>query len=328
MLPICANCGERLQVPVGYARSKMRCPACGVICELPPRPEAASEQRIFAADGILPADEDETFALQPVPPSPPPVRSSLAQSVQPARRSEAGRSESARPRPDDPAETYEFRAGGRACPRCQASLAADATSCLGCGYDFPPPAPTEFEPVQRQWEAGLPLRPRLALFLVGQGVSLFLAVVATFTGWLSPFLVTWIFFTLLTAFLLGTYDRCDLKRSAQGKLTLTKTWRLLFVEQAPQRIPLGGHPSVHTGYAERFNDFWNWIIFVVLLCYGIVPGLLWWYFAIHQDHFYVALTDLHGNPDVYLYQGWKLDQVKDMAETLGEVTGMPYNRIW
>ena len=45
---------------------------------------------------------------------------------------------------------------------------------------------------------------------------------------------------------------------------------------------------------------------------ALIPGVLWWYFFIHRDTFFVALVKDHGHPDLYLYRGWDEERMHDL----------------
>jgi hypothetical protein len=60
----------------------------------------------------------------------------------------------------------------------------------------------------------------------------------------------------------------------------------------------------------------EWFVFLFLLGFGLVPALLYWYCAIHKTEYTVALTSVHGNPEVYVYRGWSEAQMHEIKETL------------
>src|SRR5436309_12510778 len=63
---ICHGCGQTLPIPDGYERRKMRCPQCGVICELPdpgkapPGRPPAPDPEAAAADVLFQPEEQRT----------------------------------------------------------------------------------------------------------------------------------------------------------------------------------------------------------------------------------------------------------------------------
>src|SRR5262249_10797305 len=122
----------------------------------------------------------------------------------------------------------------------------------------------------------------------------------------------------LTAFLLGTFARTELTRNERGKVRLTQTWRIGFIPRSTQSIRRSEYEGVASGKAPA-PDFWDWFVLVILTLAGILPGVLWWYFVIRPDSFYVALTRDHGFPERTLYWGWDERQAQDMARTLREV---------
>jgi hypothetical protein len=160
---------------------------------------------------------------------------------------------------------------------------------------------------------------RLVLFLMGQALALPLSLLGAWAlgGW-GGFVGPWLVFSVLTAFLLGTYARTDLIRSESGKVRLIQTWRVCFVARPAQAIRRSEYEGVVSGKG-RAADVWDWFVQVLLLIMGILPGVLWWYFVIRPDSYFVALTRDHGFPERTLYWGWDERQAQDMARTLSKV---------
>jgi hypothetical protein len=200
-------------------------------------------------------------------------------------------------------------------------LPADALLCPACGFDQTTGARTrrKYEPIERSWDTGWSLPSRLRLFVLGQAVVLPLGVLGSIVlGRWSLFLTPWLLFTALTAFLLGTYARTDLSRNERGKVQLRQTWRVCFFPQSPQTIRRSEYEGVMSGKAPA-ADFWDWVVLICLFLAGIVLGVLWWYFMIRRDSFFVALTRDHGYPERTLYWGWDEEHAREMAGTIRTV---------
>jgi hypothetical protein len=193
--------------------------------------------------------------------------------------------------------------------------------CPSCGFDQEIGARRRrsYEPVQRTWEAGWPLPRRKRLFVIGQVVVVPLGLLGVwaFDTW-SAFVGPWLLFSVMTGFLLGTYARTELTRTERGKVRLTQTWRVGFVERPTETLRLGEYEGVVSGKAPA-PDFWDWFALLILLIMGVVLGILWWYFVIRPDSFFVALTRDHGYPERTLYWGWDEQQALDMENTLRAV---------
>jgi hypothetical protein len=315
----CSGCGQLLSLDSDDPRAEIECLWCGartrvvaskasseaVRAETPPRrarpPEPPPRE---PAARVAPAQPiEEAFASTPLPGLSPP-----AASPPPSKR-EAG-------------DGYQFAGPPeRPCPGCDRALAADVVVCPSCGFDQETGTRKRrtYEPVRRNWEAGWPLSRRLVLFLTGQALALPLSLLGAWAlgGW-GGFVGSWLVFTALTAFLLGTYARTDLIRSESGKVRLIQTWRVCFVAQSSQAIRRSEYEGVVSGKG-RAADFWDWFVQVILLILGIVPGVLWWYFVIRPDTYFVALTRDHGFPERTLYWGWDERQAQDMARTLNKI---------
>ena len=349
----CHGCGQRLDVPAGYQRRKMRCPQCGVMCELPgptpgdspaPRParrpardlEAAAEEVLLEPDAertcsrcgaALPASGPETCP-----------RCTPSAGIKPAAERVGVRP--ARPAPAPPAEE---RAGPGLddedaygvvgsleelkCPGCRKALPADAVVCAACGFnrETGKKPPKVYEPLERHWEAGLTLRSRILVFVAFQAVALPLGLFCSLAFDEVPgFLCCWLVGTVMAAFLLGTYDRVDLARNKRGRITLTKTWRVCFVARPPDTIRVSDHEGVVTG-RSRDVGFWDWFILFMLLPMGLIPAVVWYFYTINHDSFQVALCRDHGYPETVLYRGWSQEHMRDIARTLSEAAEMPWD---
>ena len=134
----------------------------------------------------------------------------------------------------------------------------------------------------------------------------------------------WVMLTALQAFVLGTYDRLTLTRTAKGKVTLTKRWRVGFVPLAPKLIRW----REHEGVAVRHSDVGclEWAILFMLLPGIVLPVLCWW-FAIRPGRVMVALTQNLGDPVSILYAGTDVGRATEIAETVRDLTGLPYDPL-
>jgi hypothetical protein len=228
--------------------------------------------------------------------------------------------------PEDDGAPYEMEGGPeRRCPDCNKVMEADSVVCARCGFNLETGKKPRkvYEPVERTWEAGMPLRRRVTLFVASEVVVLLTGVlVARLTGSPALFLVPWLLFTGMLAFVLGTYDRVDLSRNTRGKVFLSKTWRICFRPLAPVSIKVIEYEAVVTG-AVHETDFWDWILFLTLFSFGVLPGLWWYIYGMSQDTYFVALARDHGYPETVLYRGWNEKHMQDIANTLREVAEMP-----
>jgi predicted RNA-binding Zn-ribbon protein involved in translation (DUF1610 family) len=285
----CPNCGETVRMSVDKKKAVGQCPACGWKGRLGPAPEPAAEEP--APPKARPAAE-------------PPPTASLPGAEEGYRVT-------------GPTEIH--------CPHCRKRLEPDVKVCPGCDYNLETGEKPDklFEPFQERWEAGLSFRRRMTWFLVCQGLTLPLGVTALFlTGSILDFLIGSATFAALLAFLLGTYSRVDLARQENGKIILTQTWRIGFFELRPTKFRRNDYEGILTGttYEVRGTD---WIIFGLGIASGLIPGILFWYFAMQKLSYYVALAKDHGFPSVYLYSGWSQKHSEDIAATLHEISGLP-----
>jgi DNA-directed RNA polymerase subunit M/transcription elongation factor TFIIS len=287
-LRTCPNCGQQVKMHVDAKDRRRRCPACG-------------------------------------------WEGSLA-----SRASDPGRGQHARPGPNlrEPAlpvvaateETYGVtRSVEIRCPECGKTLLPDAKACPGCGFDLDKGEKPErvFERVERSWEAGLPFSRRLLIFLVVQAIVFSTGLPGAIAGGrVATFFISWIPFTLLLLFVVGTYDRVDLIRKKNGHTLLSKTWRLCLVECPRTSYQLSEFEGVTVGKANDTN-MTDWILFLFLALMGVIPAILFWNYVIRPDAVFVALTRDHGYAAETLYRGRKQAQAREIADAVHELAGLP-----
>jgi hypothetical protein len=309
-----------LPIPDDYPRRKIQCPQCGVFCEVPVLTQkAASRPKRSGEHPKPPAPEPTTEETELPPdvwtdpyPQPP---SQIAEPEETGTDEDDGR---------------PYRVGGKEykCPECKEILTAEAKLCPKCGFNLETgkKAVRVYEPLERHWEAGMPLQRRVRLFILSECVILAVALPgAILAGSLTVFLTTWLTFTILLAFVLGTFDHLDLTRNKRGKVVLTQTWRVLFFTRPATTIALREYEGVMTGLSYDVGCL-DWAIFLILLPMGVVPGL-WWLWAMRQNTYSVALTKDHGFPERILYRGWNQTRAKEIAQVLHEVTGLPLEGV-
>jgi hypothetical protein len=202
-------------------------------------------------------------------------------------------------------------------------LGSEVVVCTRCGLDLRTGCKVvkEYQKFERSWDSGMSLRLRLVLFGICEAVALTAMTTGLLTLIDSPdispftFVFSWIVYTAMTGFLLGTYDHCYLKRSRSGRVELVRTWRVMFVPWPPQKIDPRRYAGVVNG-ARSHCGFWEWVIFVNLLMSGLVPAVIYYIFVMHKVELTVALTDEHGYPEVYVYRGWSEEQMHEVRQTL------------
>jgi hypothetical protein len=313
---ICHGCGQRLHVPADYTRAKMRCPDCGVMCELPPMKDRETTMKRSA----------RRAAPVPPPPAPPPTAVDLPIQVKP----EPGLPLTADVEfSDDPEDGKPYRVTGateRECPGCGSQLDPQTTQCPGCGRELQTGKKPKkvYTPVALTWEAGWPFRKRLNVFALGMMITVVCGILMMgLEGQWASMLLSWAIFAGLSSFLLGTYPRVDLTRDQRGRVTLTKTWRACFLERPPIQFDVREFQGVRTGF-DRDVHFLDWIIACLLLGVGIVPGIIWWYIFIQLDQHTVVLVREHGYGSDVLYRGVSEKMAKEIAYALDDIGGLPY----
>ncbi len=341
----CQGCGASVAIPEGYARNKMRCPQCGVMIavalaasaapsakkravEAPPSPAgrtcAACGQPL--SPGVVACPECAAAAAlagpsiaerprSPKPPAPP-------EAVQ-----EAPAPRSVRPPQDDDDDNglpYEVRASDkeRLCPACARVLEGEEVVCPGCDFDLVRgrQAVRVWPTVQRQWDSGLSPQARWTLFAVAQGIFLTGGVVgAVLSGDICAFVGPSLLFTGMITFLLGTWFRTEVTRNPKGRVRIALTTYVCFVARPPQMLRLADYEGVISGKVNE-SKFYEWLLMLIFVP-TLIGMVLWWYYVIHKETFYVALTRDHGYPDELIFRGWSEETMKEVEKVLRELVG-------
>ncbi len=342
---LCPGCGGRVEVADDFARARARCPQCGVMCDLPSRPAKKPGPAKASAPAAPPtvaldAMAEDVLLKDDAPAEAPPRRPAKAKAEprerRPAKGSVAPKLALPPPAPyaydhsEDEDDSKPYFVPGldeqRKCPGCSKMIPRDAVLCTGCGLDLRvgKKVVQEFEPVERVWRPGLPAGARVGLFVGVECVALPLMIwqaqvneIGLF-GWFFP----WFVLTVMLAFMLGTYDRISLKRNKKGRVRLTKTWSVCFLPRPPLEIDVHAYAGLVYGQADETTAM-EWITMFLLFGACVLPGLLFWYFAIFRATSQVALTKDHGNAAFILYRGGNQDMMLDIARTVRDVARLP-----
>jgi len=280
----CTHCGELVRLRSG------QCPNCGT------------------------AQQERPRRAKPMPHAP--ARTVAEPAARPSGAAE-----------EDDGVPYQFGDGPQEvnCPECRGKLPANAALCVHCGFDLQSgeKAKRVYEKIERRWESNMSLRRRKTIYIVGQAVILpLMLVTALLKGEPFIFIVPWLTFSMLLAFLLGTFDRIDLKRNARGQVQISKTWRVCFFERAPLKVVPWEYEGIKIMRAHNVQVL-DIIMLVMLGIIGVIPGILWWKWSMSRATYYVAMTRNHGFPELALYHGGSEDQMQDIAHTLCDATGLP-----
>jgi hypothetical protein len=302
----CPHCGELVRMIAG-TKGAQKCPCCGTAFRPPapakkpaPKPEKVEEPVVLEEV----AEEPEELL----------VAAETSEELEPIYSEE------------DDGKPYEFTdKGHKRCPECSLEMPVDSVVCQRCGLNLKTGKKPEktYTEIHRHWDAGMAPSTRWALFIAAQCFELTIVVIGSImSGEVTVFVGSWVLFTVLLAFVLGTYDSVDLQRTTKGRITLQKRWTMSFIRKPWQEIKLSDYEGIVTG-RDASMDGGDWLLLIVLFVMGGLPGLIWWLYASSKVTYYVAMSQDHGYPAMYLYRGWKEELYKDISETLQEVTGLP-----
>ena len=395
---LCNSCGRQIEVGDDYARRKVQCPDCGVLCELPAQgakgsPVVKTSRPVTVPPAVAKAKPSAPRETQNWPD--PPLEKPLPKPKKPSRESRSPEepkptvsgqrcphcrqmvrapasggafpefcphcsralAEPVRTAPPPPIDPYTvpredswalqkgdddddgtpyILTGGleQHCPECTEMLPASAKVCTRCGVDLKTgEKPVKvYEKISRTWHGGLTLRQRFMIFLCTQLVVLPLVVLQfilekdeefSLVGSLLVSCFIWSVFTVMLAFVLGTFERIDFSRNKRGQVLLTKTWRACFIPRPTETIKIGPYEGIATGVTNEvyLSDY---LFLGIMFASGVLPGILWWYVSFHKVTHFVALTKHHGAPEMYLYRGWSKELMEDMSQTLHEAAELPF----
>jgi hypothetical protein len=222
---------------------------------------------------------------------------------------------------DDPEDSKPYRVDALempGCPSCGKSMEPQAIVCLHCGHDLRQGKKTRtvYDPIVRRWDAGLPRHLRWFCFATWQCFVIPPMIWGASHEGHAPYVIGgWLWLSLMVAFLTGTYDRIDLERNARGKVRLVKTWYFCFVPRPSLTVDLVQYEGIQTGQVHEL-DFSDYFVLMALLGFGLLPGIIWYLVIMQRDTWYVALTQDHGHPELWLYRGWSESRTREIAATL------------
>jgi hypothetical protein len=211
------------------------------------------------------------------------------------------------------------------CPACDARLPADdVPHCDACGWDRAAgrKLPKTYAPLHHTWEAGWPLSARVAAFVACQVINV--GTVAFALAMEGRALTTaggFVVAVVVQAFLIGTFDRLELTRTAKGKITLTQQWRIAFWPLPTKTLRWRGHEELRVMHAEPGLMEW-WML--IGLAPTVIPAVAWWWFVIRPGHVTASLCQNLGDPVTPLYLGTNVERAEEIVRTVGEVTGLPW----
>jgi hypothetical protein len=84
-----------------------------------------------------------------------------------------------------------------------------------------------------------------------------------------------------------------------------------------------GFEGIQSGRHRAVSPWDAWILYFLII-FGLIPGLIWWYLVFYKITYHVSLTRDHGFPAYIVYSGWSEKKMKEIAYTLREASGLPY----
>ena len=367
----CPNCGGRIDRPAGFARKKIRCPDCGYYAETPPDWWAAADE---------PAGRDDAGAPPlPFAASPPAPRRAKVKAVAPAagpvtaRRRADPRDTRPEFEPDQPAGVPLLEGtrdedddkpygvpgtGTKPCPHCRQQLPLAATLCVFCGRDLATgrKQDREHEPVHATWEEGFSLATRYGVMAGLQVCNFLLSVLflatggPVTTGKLVEQVLVQAVHIAFQAFVVGTFATLTVRRSARGKVEISRASRVGFYPTKVEKVKWKQSP--HVGVVGKHDPgAFAWIACLYSLGLGLLPvayaasidapplllpfvmvigaapaAAFFWYF-IRPSQFTVAMADEYGDTGLTLLRTTDRTRAEEAATLVAEATGLTYKAV-
>ncbi len=364
----CTNCGGAVKVAAGHGRAKIRCEHCGyytgVPAELRDLAEPDPDDTPVPTTHKLPTKAQRTDRKAPVPTPSGPVVRVMPQIDPNDHRATFEVDNHNGPKllegttDEDDDLPYSVPGDGLiACTNCMGKLPPDAKVCAHCGINLRTGKKPKrsYEPIDKSWESVATLSLRIKVFA---GIQLMNLLMLTLIG-LSGFNLAAVMFVLanvaLQAFILGSYDRFELRRTAKGAATMTRVWRICFVPRTPAKIDWKkchtcGIIPVHDigiaewamlliltffGLSEAAGWFMNYEITglfgivgtIFVLSVAIAPPILWYAYVMFPDSFHLALGDVYGSTDTIIFRTRDRDLAVEIAELISNSTSLLYRKV-
>ena len=112
-----------------------------------------------------------------------------------------------------------------------------------------------------------------------------------------------------------------MRKIAEARCGSRRTWHICFIPLNPAEIRWRKYEAISVGTSHA-GDFWDWIILVVLLPFGLIPAVIWWICMIQPGQFETALCTGHGFPEQILFHQ-PTATADELAAVLHEATGLP-----
>ncbi len=246
---------------------------------------------------------------------------------------------------DDPTPYGVEGDGLMRCPECQCELPHDATFCVHCGTHLSddgepvrrrPKKKRMYTEIDQSFGEGMPLYTRLGLMAGVLVLNVILTVVAVLavaeegkvdmvgvaTGGIAFFINSG-----LQAFIIGSFDTLRVQRNEKGKGTLTRTRRIAFLPLAPEVIEWK-HLTGVGRIATHSGGIIDWVTCCYLLvAAGCLPGILFWWFVLKPEGYHAVLCNLYGGIEETLFRGKNQEQAEQIADLVGEATGLDVKGI-
>lgn len=214
------------------------------------------------------------------------------------------------------------------CPKCCMMLPPGSVLCVRCGFHLTKrkKIARTYQPMERVWETNASYQTRLTLFWTCEAFFGILGLSGVVSGKadLGVFLVSFLGLSAMLGFLFGTFDRIYLTRDVRGRVQLIKTWRVCFFAQSPRSIDVRSFEGVSSGQHRAVSPWDSWILYI-LIPFGIIPGIIWWYLVFYKITYHVALNRDHGFPTYLVYSGRSNIKMKEIAYALRDASGLPYD---
>ena len=323
----CTNCGDRIDVPAGFARAKARCPECGYYTDVPAEIREAEPEPPIAPPVTVPPTTGRPRKARVVPRGDPRDTRPL---FEPATDDPAGPPLLEGTDDFDDDQPYAVPGTGtRPCPHCRGELPLDAQFCVHCGRDIATGRkPTrQYQPVSREWFEGWHLSTRWAVLVAVLAIdAMLLGIAISANGGVVSNVLGMMFNVVMQAFILGTFRHLSVKRNPTGKTTITVVQRIAFVPTPTNKVEWRQSQAVGT-VPTHDSGVMAWFFCVYLLLLGVLPGLIFYWLVIRPERCEVTLCDHYGATDARVFRAAGHPQAAEIASVISTATGLTLKRV-
>jgi ribosomal protein L40E len=212
------------------------------------------------------------------------------------------------------------------CPSCRTTLPPAAVLCVRCGYNLQTgqrlSTRIKLKRIDKRLEPSPSLLARLIIWGALAMLPFPLVLVMQDASAVIGFMVGWLVWAGAWCLGLGTFVRSWLHRDDNKEVVLSKSQWIGFLPVINKELYLADYNFLFFDYRLGASDQMKALFLVIvlfLLCFLVVPGLIFWYAIFRQEAYLLELgTDKFSKTEV-IYVGGNQQIMHQFAEEIQEV---------